>query len=91
MRVFKYEIPVANEPTVRLPKGAGILSVGQQNNKMYLWALVNPSEQQTERRVLRIAGTDHEIAEIEELNFLGTVHMHGGDLVFHVFERDSAV
>jgi hypothetical protein len=91
MRVFKYLIPVDDEPTVRLPLGARILSVGQQNGVMFLWALVNPGEQRTERRTLRVAGTGHEIADVDELQFIGTVHMHGGALVFHIFERVSAI
>ena len=90
MRVFKYEIPVADESFVRLPLGAQILSVGQQNDQMFLWALVNPDEQRTERRNLRVAGTGHELTEVKELKFIGTVHIYGA-LVFHVFERASLI
>jgi hypothetical protein len=89
MRVFKYEIPIEDEPTVRLPRGAGILSVGQQNGGLFLWALVDPSVTETERRVFRIAGTGHEIAEAEGLSFIGTVFMCGSALVFHIFEREE--
>jgi hypothetical protein len=87
MRVFKYEIPIADESKIRLPIGAQILSVGQQNKGIYLWALVDPGEQRTKQHIFRIAGTGHEIADMAEWKFIGTVMMYDGALVFHVFEH----
>lgn len=89
MRVFKYEIKAVDEPKMRLPFGALILSVGAQGGKMFLWALVNPSEQRTKQHVFRVAGSGHEIADVQKLRFIGTVHMHSGSL--HVFERISEI
>lgn len=88
MRVFKYEIPMGNQSSVRLPVGAGILSVGQQNDKLFLWALVDPKQAKTEERTFSIAGTGHEIENMEECSFVGTVHLCQGALVLHIFEQD---
>ena len=87
MRVFKYEIPIEDEPMVRLPVGALLLSVGNQAEKLFLWALVDPAVTATVRRYFRVAGTGHEITEANSLAFIGTVQFHGGALIFHVFER----
>ena len=89
-KVFKYDIPVDDRPSVSLPKGAqilsvGVLPVGAQGLRIKLWALVNPAETDTEVRQLRVVGTGHAIVD-GDLVFLGTVTFHDGALVFHVFE-----
>lgn len=89
MRVFKYEIPIADQPLVRLPLGAQILSVGQQSDQLFLWAMVDPAEMRTKHHAFRVAGTGHEIADVDELKFLGTVQIDGGCTVLHVFEREE--
>lgn len=89
MRVFKYKIPIEDQPLVRLPLGAQILSVGQQNDQLLLWAMVDPAEMRTKRHTFRVAGTGPEIAEVNELKFLGTVHIDDGCTVLHVFEREE--
>jgi hypothetical protein len=86
MKVFKYEIVAEDSPTVQLPVGAEILSVGQQNNKMFLWALVDTDEKVMEQHEFRVAGTGHEIKDAGFMDFIGTVQMYDGALVFHVFE-----
>ena len=84
-KVFKYDIPVDDRPSVSLPKGAQILSVGAQGLGIKLWALVDPSETNAEVHQLRVVGTGHTIVD-GDLVFLGTVMFHDGALVFHVFE-----
>jgi hypothetical protein len=86
--VYKFEIQP--EHTLRLPKGSGILSVGVQGDKMFLWALVDPrNEVVSEERRIEVYGTGHEIPNPGDLEFIGTLIMYGGFLVFHVFERVS--
>ncbi len=89
MRVFKYEIPLADEPLVRLPIGARILSVGQQNDRLLLWAMVDPVEMRTRRHIFRVAGTGHEIADVSELKFLSSIQIEDGCTVLHIFEREE--
>jgi hypothetical protein len=90
MRIYKYWLyPLADEVSVRMPYGAKILHVYEQNEQVALWALVDPSEARFQKREFRIAGTGHEIADVENKHYIGTVHMNGGALVFHVFEEET--
>ena len=88
-KVFKYDIPVDDRPSVSLPKGAQILSIGAQGLNIKLWALVDPAETVIEVHQLRVAGTGHVVVD-SDLAFLGTVIFHDGALVFHVFEVPHA-
>ena len=88
-KVFKYDIPIDDRPSVSLPKGAQILSIGLHGLNIKLWALVDPAETVIEVHQLRVAGTGHAIVD-GNLVFLGTVIFHDGALVFHVFEVPHA-
>lgn len=83
--VWKYEIPGTDRFTLELPKGARLLSIQPQGNQVCLWALVDPA-QPKEARLFRLAGTGHPIEELDRLTFVATFQIHGGALVFHVFE-----
>lgn len=86
-KVFKYELPIQDYFELSLPKGAEILKVGVQYDQPYLWALVDPEARLSRLRRFRFAGTGHPIVEdIDQLVFYGTLQMHGGALIFHVFE-----
>ena len=80
--VWKYELTPAI--IIEMPRGAQILSVAEQNNKICLWALVDPYAE-TEAREFHVFGTGHEIS-IKSLNFVGTALLNNAGLVFHVFE-----
>lgn len=82
--VFKYRLTVDDAVTIKMPKFAKILSVGVQQESVFLWALVD-TDKLEENRHFRIAGTGHPIEEAH-LTFLGTVFLMRGQLVFHIFE-----
>jgi len=82
--IFKYALPTQDRVTFVLPKGAEILKIDVQLDQPFIWALINP-EAASEERFFRVAGTGHPI-EDKNLKFIDTFQMHGGDLVFHVFE-----
>jgi len=83
--VYKYPIPVEGEFELGLPQGARVLSVQVQAGMVCLWALVDPKAPLAPRR-FRLAGTGHPIENAESLSFVDTFQLHGGALVFHVFE-----
>lgn len=83
--VWKFQVNTADEVETRMPRGARVLSVGEQRGVVYIWALVDPAEP-TEPRRFRIAGTGHSVAPEHIANFVGAFHMMGGNLVFHVFD-----
>lgn len=82
-RIFKYQLLVTHDQTIKLPKGARVLSVGAQGNKVFLWALVDDKEE-IESVPFTILGTG-EVADVEHCTFLGTVMLYDGELVLHVF------
>lgn len=42
MNVYKYELEITDEQTIRLPLNAELLTVQMQGDKCCLWALVDP-------------------------------------------------
>ncbi len=64
-----------------------IRSASRKNHKLSLCALVGPGETRTKQRILRIAGTGDEIAEVKELNCIASVQSGGGTGVIYIFER----
>ena len=86
MKIFKFQIPLSDVVTIEMQENAKILSVQAQNEKPYMWALVDPPARLVKRK-FRFAGTGHEIThDSGKLLFIGTFQMHGGSLVFHIFE-----
>lgn len=84
--VYKYTVPIQDEFTVTMPEGAKLLSFAAQNGDPMLWALVDPDAGFRTLRVFRLFGTGHTIVDSETLTYVGTVLVHGDDLVFHLFE-----
>lgn len=80
--IFKYAVNPYTE--TMLPVGAEILSVGEQDGQIVLWAIVDSTVSQfVGRRIYTVPTGTHNIPE--NGNFLGTVQMKSG-LVFHFFE-----
>lgn len=86
--IFKYPIEIENFFAIEMPKGAKVLSVGVQNNKPYIWAMIN--ENKKEKRMFRLMGTGHPTYQKEkDLHFIGTFQLkekNGKIFVGHLFE-----
>jgi hypothetical protein len=83
--VYKYPVEIADYVYLELPEEAEILTVQVQGGNVFLWALVNP-DAPSQERILRIAGTGHPIIESEDLRYISTFQLHGGQLIFHAFQ-----
>lgn len=87
--VYKYDFVLGQPPddivTVSLPRGAMILMVEEQHGEFKLWALVDPSLPNVERK-FRIAGTGHPIEIAANLKHINSMKLQDGALVFHIFE-----
>lgn len=86
MNVYKYELEITDEQSVKLPFGAEILTVQLQSNKCCLWALVDPRNE-LEERVICIYGTGHPIPDNIKLKYITTFQIPHLGLVFHAFEK----
>ena len=82
MRVYKFPL----DTTVEMPRGAGVLSVGEQGNRLMVWAAVDEKENRFVTRRFMIVGTGHDWPQTHSIKFIGTVHAFNGVLVMHVFE-----
>lgn len=74
-----------------LPKGAKILHVNAQRDKIFIWAIIDDQEEETETRHFLIRGTGVEIPEeaVDKIQYLGTVIMFEGDAILHIFEVEE--
>jgi hypothetical protein len=86
-RIYKYDINIVSEQILELPVEAMILTVTMQRGLVVLYALIDDSESEKERRVIEIVGTGHPMVDDVPRNYLGTVSRGNRYLVWHVFER----
>ena len=86
-RIWKYVVAF-DAYVMRMPKGAKILGVQVQFNEPKMWALVDDQQPLEERRFYTI-GTGHDFDYQDGDQHIGTFQLHGGSIVFHVFERTS--
>ena len=85
-KVCKYHVPIVDNFSLDLPRGAKILSVQEQNKKACLWVLIEKATP-TVKRFFRLAGTGNYIKESsDKLNFVGTFQLLDGNFVGHLFE-----
>lgn len=85
-KIFKYELDMQSGTNclIMMPKGAQVLTVQMQNDKPYVWALVDPEVREISM-LLEIFGTGQNIFfdDDETRDYIGTFQT--GVLVFHVF------
>jgi hypothetical protein len=85
-QIWKWTLELTDEQVVMMPAGAEILSVGVQHEELRVWAKVDPGEVLGPRQFC-MYGTGHPMQTELPQRFIGTVQMHGGCLVLHVYER----
>lgn len=86
IRIHKYEIPIEDDFTISLPKGADILSVQIQCGVPQMLAMVDTTAKSVERN-FRVIGTGNPIGSFPRgYQHIGTFQLYKGSLVFHLFE-----
>ena len=84
--IWKFPLATTDRQVVNLPVGAKVLTVQAQFDKPCLWALVDvDAGAKTSGRAFLAYGTGHEHEGVDG-DYVGTYQLHGGRLVFHVFE-----
>lgn len=86
--IWKFEVQPNREDEIRvlMPKGAQVLTAREQHGTICIWAIVDPNpEVVREGRLFEIVGTGWTMRP-RERKYIGTAHLDGGALVFHVFE-----
>ena len=87
-QVWKYVLKP--EISIEMPVRAEILTVEAQRDEICMWVRVRPSAPKVKRDFV-VFGTGHDIPDGIQLNFIGTAHIFGGELVFHVFENSGEI
>lgn len=82
--IWKYPLQPSLAQFVMMPEDAELLAVQAQGETLCLWALVSP-DAPLEERTIEVLGTGHQTDE-KDRRYIGTAQMHGGKLVWHVFE-----
>jgi len=82
--IWKLRLPMEDWPVLTVPAGAIPLTVQVQHGVPQLWIRCDPKAEPTPLR-LRVAGTGHDLAG-NVGRHVGSFQLHGGELVFHVFE-----
>lgn len=72
--------------SVLMPEGSKIVHVHAQNNKPCLWVEVD-SEAPKKVRSFHAFMTGQEIPMDDGLSYVGTAHLHSGQIVAHVYEK----
>ena len=88
MRIWKFTLAVVDEQTVSIPFGAVLLDVQVQRGEVCLWALCDDTEPFYER-CIAIYGTGKPMPD-DPGKYIATFQMHGGDPVFHAFDKGQA-
>jgi hypothetical protein len=81
--IWKYQIKTTDLQSIEMPEGAEVLCVQLQAGSPCLWVLVDPRQPSVARQ-FRVHGTGHPVESVGR--YVGTYQLHGGALVFHVFE-----
>jgi len=83
MQIWKYELsPGRNE--IKMPKNSIVLDVQEQYGKPIMWVLVNTYVPMV-TRILDVYTTGDNIVKMPG-DYIGTIQLNSGSLVFHVFE-----
>lgn len=86
--IWKYTIDPKTTVTP-MKAGAIILYAREQGNDVCVWAIVNPETEDEPRRI-KVYGTGWGIDTVSvSRRYLGSAHLEGGALIFHVFEETT--
>lgn len=83
--VHKFEIKQADEFELSLPVGCKILKFGNQDERLWIWVLLDQRAPLRTRKFL-LTGTGFAINVEGNLDYIGTTSLINKTLIFHLFE-----
>ena len=83
-KIYKYQLRLEDRQKISMPKKAELLHVAEQEDRVWVWALVETDNPIVEREV-RVLTTGHPLWGIDSLKHIGTFMILDGDFVGHVF------
>ena len=87
--IYKYPIETTDRQLIKMPSLSEILCVQLQNGEPCIWARVDISTPMIEKTI-SVYGTGNPIESGFIGCYIGTYQLHGGALVFHVFDETAS-
>lgn len=87
MQIYKYPLKLKASHTVELPQGAKILSVQEQNDAVFFWALVDP-ELKTSDFHFQCFNTGYPCIPDELGDFVATIEEGEAKHIWHIFVQE---
>jgi hypothetical protein len=88
--IHKFPLHASDLTVLDLPVGAQVLHAGAQRGTPCVWVLLDTDEPDIRPRRIGMFGTGHPASKHATAgNYVDTVFLHGGDLVFHIFDLDK--
>lgn len=84
-RILKYTLDIVDYQELTLSENSKILSVANQRDNIVLYALTDELSTCTYSIIMH--GTGHPADDVIGAQFIGTVSLYNGSLMFHVFAR----
>ena len=84
--IYKFPIAYIDRQEVFIPTGYKILTVKNQKGIICIWALVDVNAP-SECVKIRIISTGQPIEDSDKLEYIGTVQLAFGDVVYHIFRE----
>lgn len=82
--IYKYKLGISDYREIKMPKNAQVLTVKNQNNDIFIWAIVNPLEDEEVRSFMVFGtGNDYDLSN-SNIVYIDTVIIN--QFVWHVFE-----
>lgn len=86
MTIWKFPLKIIDEQIIMMPRINKIISVQVQQKVPCLWAIVNPDDSLKIPVKIVIIGTGHIHPSFMDMDFIGSIQLHEGNLVLHVFK-----
>lgn len=83
--IYKYQLKTTGEQFIDFPINSEILTIQTQANIPCIWAKVETSETEHERKMFVTVGTGEPLPE-NTMEYVGTYQLNSGQFIFHVFE-----
>lgn len=82
--IWKFPLQAEPDQTIEMPYGAKIIAVQSQNDVPHIWAECSVGSKMVTRR-FRVIATGEEVDSFMG-TYLGTVQIHAGMFIFHIYE-----
>ena len=87
MKIFKYDLHITDDKSeIFMPEGAEILSAHAIGDTVSIWVKFDHNVIELTPRYFMTCPTGYTITPVGKLNFIDTVVMNEGRLIFHIFE-----